>query len=134
MIENILGQTMLQKKTQREISNSNNSNNSNNSTNNQQNEVEKKYKKKKIDKSQLIDLNGDKIMNVIRELKNGLSLNTDHEKETFIRRNVKILSEIYDQYPKYLFVVIQRELNIDYDISEYLLEYEIFRSKMEYFY
>ena len=131
MIENILGQTMLQKKTQREISNSNNSNNS---TNNQQNEVEKKYKKKKIDKSQLIDLNGDKIMNVIRELKNGLSLNTDHEKETFIRRNVKILSEIYDQYPKYLFVVIQRELNIDYDISEYLLEYEIFRSKMEYFY
>ena len=133
MIENILGQTMLQKKTKREVSNSNNSNN--NGINEQQVEVEKKnYKKKKIDKNQLLDLNVDKIVNVLKELKKGLSLNTEHEKETFIRRNIKILSEIYEQYPKYLFLVLQRELDIDYEISEYLLEYEIFKSKTEYIY
>ena len=131
MIENILGQTMLQKKTKREVSNSNNSN----GVNEQQVEVEKKnYKKKKIDKNQLLDLNVDKIVNVIKDLKTGLSLNTEHEKETFIRRNIKILSEIYEQYPKYLFIVLQRELDIDYEISEYLLEYEIFKSKTEYIY
>ena len=130
MIENILGQTMLQKKTKREPSNGNSSNN-----NEQQIEAEKKnYKKKKIDKNQLIDLNVDKIVKVIHDLKVGLSLNTDHEKETFIRRNVKILSEIYDQYPKYLFIVLQRELDLEYDVSEYLLEYEIFKSKTEYIY
>ena len=133
MIENILGQTMLQKKTKREPSNSNNSNNIGN--NEPQMEVEKKsYKKKKIDKNQLLDLNVDKIVNVIKELKIGLSINTEHEKETFIRRNIKILSEIYEQYPKYLFIVLQRELDIDYEISEYLLEYEIFKSKTEYIY
>ena len=127
MIENILGQTMLQKKTKREPSNSN--------INEQQVEVEKKnYKKKKIDKNQLLDLNVDKIVTVIKDLKTGISLSTDHEKETFIRRNIKILSEIYEQYPKYLFIVLQRELDIDYDISEYLLEYEIFKSKTEYIY
>ena len=76
----------------------------------------------------------EKIVKVINDLKVGLSLNTDHDKETFIRRNVKILSEIYEQYPKYLFIVLQRELDIDYDISEYLLEYEIFKSKTEYIY
>ena len=131
MIENILGQTMLQKKTKREPSNSNNSNNT--GLNEQQVEVEKKnYKKKKIDKNQLLDLNVDKIVNVIKELKAGLSPNTEHEKETFIRRNIKVLSEIYEQYPKYLFIVLQRELNIEYEISEYLLEYEIFKSKTEY--
>ena len=133
MIENILGQTMLQKKTKREPSNSNNSNNT--GLNEQQVEVEKKnYKKKKIDKNQLLDLNVDKIVNVIKELKAGLSPNTEHEKETFIRRNIKVLSEIYEQYPKYLFIVLQRELNIEYEISEYLLEYEIFKSKTEYIY
>ena len=133
MIENILGQTMLQKKTKREVSNSNNS--INNGINEQQVEIEKKnYKKKKIDKNQLLDLNVDKIVNVLKELKKGLSLNTEHEKETFIRRNIKILSEIYEQYPKYLFLVLQRELDIDYEISEYLLEYEIFKSKTEYIY
>lgn len=133
MIDNILGQTLLQKKTKREVSNSNNSNN--NIVNEQQVEVEKKnYKKKKIDKNQLLDLNVDKIVTVIKELKTGLSLNTEHEKETFIRRNIKVLSEIYEQYPKYLFIVLQRELDIDYDISEYLLEYEIFKSKTEYIY
>ena len=134
MIENILGQTMLQKKTKREPSNGNNTNNI---TNNEQQQVDtekKNYKKKKIDKNQLLDLNVDKIVKVIHDLKEGLSLNTDHDKETFIRRNVKILSEIYEQYPKYLFIVLQRELDIDYDISEYLLEYEIFKSKTEYIY
>ena len=106
-----------------------------NIVNEQQVEVEKKnYKKKKIDKNQLLDLNVDKIVTVIKELKTGLSLNTEHEKETFIRRNIKVLSEIYEQYPKYLFIVLQRELDIDYDISEYLLEYEIFKSKTEYIY
>ena len=130
MIENILGQTMLQKKTKREASNSNN-----NINEQQQGDNEKKgYKKKKIDKNQLLDLNVEKIVKVINDLKVGLSLNTDHDKETFIRRNVKILSEIYEQYPKYLFIVLQRELDIDYDISEYLLEYEIFKSKTEYIY
>ena len=131
MIENILGQTMLQKKTKREPSNGNNTN----INEQQQGDNEKKsYKKKKIDKNQLLDLNVEKIVKVINDLKEGLSLNTDHEKETFIRRNVKILSEIYEQYPKYLFIVLQRELDIDYDISEYLLEYEIFKSKTEYIY
>ena len=135
MIDNILGQSLLQKKTKREISGSNNSNNTGVGVNEQQVEVEKKnYKKKKIDKNQLLDLNVDKIVNVIKELKTGLSLNTEHEKETFIRRNIKILSEIYEQYPKYLFIVLQRELDIDYEISEYLLEYEIFKSKTEYIY
>ncbi len=130
MIENILGQTMLQKKTKREASNSNN-----NINKQQQGDNEKKgYKKKKIDKNQLLDLNVEKIVKVINDLKVGLSLNTDHDKETFIRRNIKILSEIYEQYPKYLFIVLQRELDIDYDISEYLLEYEIFKSKTEYIY
>ena len=133
MIENILGQTLLQKKTKREPSNSNNSLIT--STNEQQVEVEKKnYKKKKFDKNQLLDLNVDKIVTVIKDLKAGLSLKTEHEKETFIRRNIKILSEIYEQYPKYLFVVLQRELNIEQSISEYLLEYEIFKSKTEYIY
>ena len=130
MIENILGQTMLQKKTKREASNR-----KNNINEQQQGDNEKKsYKKKKIDKNQLLDLNVEKIVKVINDLKVGLSLNTDHDKETFIRRNVKILSEIYEQYPKYLFIVLQRELDIDYDISEYLLEYEIFKSKTEYIY
>ena len=134
MIENILGQTMLQKKTKREPSNSNNSNID---ANEQQQQVEpekKSYKKKKIDKTQLTDLSVDKIVSVIQQLKAGVSLNTEHEKETFIRRNIKTLSDIYEQYPRYLLIVIQRELNIDYDISEYLLEYEIFKSKTDYIY
>ena len=53
-------------------------------------------------------------------------INTDHEKESFIRRNIKIIEEIYKKNQNECLIVLSDKLNIQNDKSKILIEYELF--------
>ncbi len=118
-------QTLLTKKTKREPSyNSHNSDN------------EKNRKKRKFDKSQLTDMSLENINKLFNQLKSEYSspIHNDQQKVSFINRNIKNIIEIYSRNPNDLCKVVHKEFNISIDIANMLIEYMIFKSKIENYY
>ena len=117
--------TFLSKKTKREPSyNSHNSDN------------EKNRKKRKFDKSQLTDMSYDNINKLFKQILSEYTspIITDQQKISFINRNIKNITEIYSRNPNDLCKVIEKEFKIDLDIAIILMEYAIFKSKIENIY
>lgn len=118
-------QSLLSKKTKREHSyNSHNS------------DIDKNRKKRKFDKSQLTDMSIENINKLFNQLKSEYSspINNDQQKVSFINRNIKNIAEIYSRNPKDLCKVVQKEFNISFEIANMLIEYVIFKSKIENYY
>ena len=117
--------TFLSKKTKRDPSyNSINSDN------------EKNRKKRKFDKSQLTDMSYENINKLFKQILSEYTspINTDSQKVSFINRNIKNIAEIYSRNPLDLCKVVQNEFNINLGIANLLIEYAIFKSKIENFY
>ena len=134
----ILEKTLLSKKTRREASfNSHNRNHSHNSCNSYNSENNEKIKKKKkTEKIQLTDTSMDNVYALFKQILSSysLSIETDRDKETFIRKNIKNIIEIYTKSPLNLCKIIQKELKMELDVANMLVEYEIFKFKMENYY
>ena len=90
-------------------------------------------KKKKINIDSLSDLSIQKIENIFGQMitEYDSEINTDHEKESFIRRNIKIIEEIYKKNQNECLIVLSDKLNIQNDKSKILIEYELFKSVLE---
>ena len=117
--------TFLSKKTKRDPSyNSINSDN------------EKNRKKRKFDKSQLSDMSFENIEKLFKQILSEYTspINTDPQKVSFINRNIKNIAEIYSRNPLGLCKVVENEFNINVGIANLLIEYVIFKSKIENFY
>ena len=117
--------TLLSKKTKREPSyNSHNSGD------------ERKNKKRKFDKSQLTDMSFENVNKLFHQLLSEYSspIKTDPQKVSFINRNIKNITEIYVRNPKDLCTVMSKEFEIDFNITNLLIEYIIFKFKIENIY
>ena len=117
--------TILAKKTKREPSyNSHNSGD------------ERKNKKRKFDKSQLTDMSFENVNKLFHQLLSEYSspIKTDPQKVSFINRNIKNITEIYVRNPKDLCTVMSKEFEIDFNITNLLIEYIIFKFKIENIY
>ena len=117
--------TFLSKKTKRDPSyNSINSDN------------EKNRKKRKFDKSQLSDMSNENINKLFKQILSEYTspINTDPQKVSFINRNIKNISELYTRNPLGLCKVVENEFNINVAIANLLIEYVIFKNKIENFY
>ena len=90
-------------------------------------------KKKKINFDSLSELSETKIEEFLANLMSDYDaeIKTDHEKESFIRRNIKIIEEIYKKNQNELINVLSSKLNINSEKSKILIEYEIFKSVLE---
>ena len=117
--------TFMSKKTKRDPSyNSNNSDN------------EKNKKKRKFDKSQLTDMSYENIQKLFHQIITEYSspIMTEQQKVSFINRNIKNISEIYSRNSVDLCKVVHKEFNMSLDIANLLIEYMIFKSKIENIY
>ena len=90
-------------------------------------------KKKKINIDSLSELSETKIEEFLTNLMSDYDseIKSDHEKESFIRRNIKIIEEIYKKNQNELINVLSTKLNINSEKSKILIEYEIFKSVLE---
>jgi len=90
-------------------------------------------KKKKINIDSLSELSETKIEEFLVNLMSDYDseIKSDHEKESFIRRNIKIIEEIYKKNQNELINVLSSKLNINSEKSKILIEYEIFKSVLE---
>ena len=90
-------------------------------------------KKKKINIDSLSELSETKIEEFLTNLMSDYDseIKSDHEKESFIRRNIKIIEEIYKKNQNELINVLSSKLNINSEKSKILIEYEIFKSVLE---
>lgn len=90
-------------------------------------------KKKKINIDSLSELSETKIEEFLSNLMSDYDseIKSDHEKESFIRRNIKIIEEIYKKNQNELINVLSSKLNINSEKSKILIEYEIFKSVLE---
>ena len=90
-------------------------------------------KKKKINIESLSELPETKIEEFFVNLMTyyDSEINTDHEKESFIRRNIKIIEELYKKNQNELINVLSEKLSIDSEKTKILIEYEIFKSVLE---
>ena len=90
-------------------------------------------KKKKINIDSLSELSETKIEEFLTNLMSDYDseIKSDHEKESFIRRNIKIIEEIYKKNQNELINVLSSKLNIDSEKLKILIEYEIFKSVLE---
>lgn len=90
-------------------------------------------KKKKINIDSLSELSETKIEEFLANLMSDYDseIKSDHEKESFIRRNIKIIEEIYKKNQNELINVLSSKLNINSEKSKILIEYEIFKSVLE---
>ena len=117
--------TFMSKKTKRDPSyNSHNSDN------------EKNKKKRKFDKSQLTDMSYENIQKLFHQIITEYSspIMTEQQKVSFINRNIKNISEIYSRNSADLCKVVHKEFNMSLDIANLLIEYMIFKSKIENIY
>ena len=117
--------TFMSKKTKRDPSyNSHNSDN------------EKNKKKRKFDKSQLTDMSYENIQKLFHQIITEYSspIMTEQQKVSFINRNIKNISEIYSRNSVDLCKVVHKEFNMSLDIANLLIEYMIFKSKIENIY
>ena len=117
--------TILSKKTKRDPS-----------YNSQHSDNEKNKKKRKFDKSQLADMSYENINKLFHQLISEYSspIISEQQKVSFINRNIKNITEIYSRNSKDLCKVVEKEFIINFDIANLLIEYAIFKSKIENFY
>ena len=102
------------------------------------NDEEKEQPNKKKKK---ININIDSIENLtkekIEEIFNSLlseydsDISTDHEKESFLRRNIKIIEELYKKNKQDFISILSSKFNIDEEKTNVLMEYELFKSILE---
>ena len=100
---------------------------------NNENCNDQKIRRKKIISELNEELSLEKIKNIFNELLSQyeLDVNTDHEKECFIRKNLKIIEEIYKKNQKDFLEVLGEIFNIPVDKAKMLIEYEIFKTNLE---
>ena len=102
--------------------------------NNEENkETKETKKKKKINIDPLEDLNLTKIQNIFGEMLSGYDseITTDHEKESFMRRNIKTIEDIYKRNEKDFITVLSDKFQIPIDKAKILIEYELFKTVLE---
>ncbi len=58
-------------------------------------------------------------------------INTDHEKESFLRRNIKIIEELYKKNSSDFIKVLSNKFQIEINKANILIEYELFKSVLE---
>ena len=90
-------------------------------------------KKKKINIDSLEDLNLEKIKNIFGQMitEYDSEIKTEHEKESFMRRNIKIIEDIYKKNDKDFIIVLSEKFEIPIDKAKILMEYELFKSVLE---
>ena len=90
-------------------------------------------KKKKINIDLLEDLNLEKIKNIFGQMitEYDSEIKTEHEKESFMRRNIKIIEDIYKKNDKDFIIVLSEKFEIPIDKAKILMEYELFKSVLE---
>ena len=96
-------------------------------------ETKEQKKKKKILIDSLDDLNFAKIENIFGQMisEYDSDINTDHEKESFMRRNIKLIEELYKKNEKDFIAVLSQKFNIPLDKAKIFMEYELFKSTLE---
>jgi len=102
--------------------------------NDEEKEIQNKKKKK-------ININIDSIENLtkekIEEIFNSLiseydsDISTDHEKESFLRRNIKIIEELYKKNKLDFISILSSKFSINEEKANVLMEYELFKSILE---
>ena len=99
----------------------------NNSTTN------KKKKKININIESIENLNIEKIDEIFNLLitEYDTEINTDHEKESFLRRNIKIIEELYKKNSSDFIKVLSNKFQIEINKANILIEYELFKSVLE---
>ena len=90
-------------------------------------------KKKKMSIDSITDLSLSKIENIFDQLisEYDSDIKTDHEKESFLRRNIKIIEEIYKKNENDCIVVLSKKLDILNDKAKILIGYELFKTVLE---
>ena len=58
-------------------------------------------------------------------------INTDHEKESFMRRNIKVIEDMYKKNNKDFISVLSEKFQIPIDKTKIFVEYELFKSVLE---
>ena len=113
---------ILSNKTKRK-----NDEDNNNSTTN------KKKKKININIESIENLNIEKIDEIFNLLitEYDTEINTDHEKESFLRRNIKIIEELYKKNSSDFIKVLSNKFQIEINKANILIEYELFKSVLE---
>ena len=96
-------------------------------------EKDSSKKKKKISIDSLEELNLEKIKNIFGQMisEYDSEINTDHEKESFMRRNIKIIEDIYKKNEKDFIIVLSEKFQISIDKAKTFIEYELFKSVLE---
>ena len=102
--------------------------------NDEEKDIQNKKKKK-------ININIDSIENLTKEkteeIFNSLiseydsDISTDHEKESFLRRNIKIIEELYKKNKLDFISILSSKFSINEEKANVLMEYELFKSILE---
>ena len=90
-------------------------------------------KKKKMSLDSITDFSLEKIQNIFDQMisEYDSEVTTDHEKESFLRRNIKIIEEIYKKNQSDCILVLSQKLNIEIEKAIILIEYELFKTVLE---
>ena len=102
--------------------------------NDEEKEVTNKKKKKiNINIDSIENLTKEKIEEIFEQLKTEYDseITTDHEKESFIRRNIKIIEELYKKNETDFISVLSSKFEIDIEKAKIFIEYELFKSVLE---
>ena len=93
----------------------------------------KKKKKININIDSIENLTKEKIEEIFEQLKTEYDseITTDHEKESFIRRNIKIIEELYKKNETDFISVLSSKFEIDIEKAKIFIEYELFKSVLE---
>ena len=97
------------------------------------NTINKKKKKININIDSIENLTKEKIEEIFNQLKseNDTEITTDHEKESFLRRNIKIFEEMYKKNLTDFISFLSSKFGIDLDKTKVFMEYELFKSVLE---
>ena len=102
--------------------------------NEEEKEVPNKKKKKiNINIDSTDNLTKEKIEEIFEQLKAEYDseITTDHEKESFIRRNIKVIEELYKKNESDFISVLSSKFEIDITKAKIFIEYELFKSVLE---
>ena len=96
-------------------------------------QLNKKKKKININIDSIENLTKEKIEEIFNSLLSEYDSDiiTDHEKESFLRRNIKIIEELYKKNKKDFISILSSKFNIDEEKTNVLMEYELFKSILE---
>ena len=102
--------------------------------NDEEKEITNKKKKKiniSIDPTE--NLNKEKIEDIFNKLisEYGSEIATDHDKESFLRRNIKIIEELYKKNSADFISVLSSKFEIELEKTNIFIEYELFKSILE---